>query len=240
MTQRPLAFLLLLSICGWSQPNLAQDLKAQTLSACQTGVTAVTAGHPQLEPWAQFYRQRAQPQQTATTNSQPSKFAVVALSELELAQQRRIGLFEFDPAQTRLYLMTVPMTPAWRGLGCLRETVMAKERLSGTLSGQATPSAVLASKVKAYQTQLSAANHVTKGAFGRTVQRLLAQRRYHNSEGLLVPNTRAIQTLDRVFPQPAVLSPHERGLRNDFYLVAFNFARQSNPSQRAAILGKLY
>lgn len=236
MKRLPLVLLLLLSVCA--RPSQAQQTKTQTLSACQQGVATVSSGHPQLQTWANFYRQHARPQAAATPSAQA--FTVLALTEVELAQQRRIKLFEFDPTQTRLYLMTVAITPAWRGLGCLRETVIAKDRLTGVLPQQASPTAILSSKVKAYQAQLTAANHITKGAFAKTVQRLLAQRRYHTSEGLLVPNSQALRSLDRLFPQPAVLSPHERGLRDELYLVAFNFARRQSAAQRAAILSQLY
>ncbi len=239
MSRFPLALTIILSLGVWPHPSRAQDIRQVTLTNCLQGMEKVTAGHAQLAAIPQFYRTHAQQGSAFKSESKGPKFSVVALTEVEMAHQRRANLFEFDPAQSRLYLMAVPMTETWTGLGCLHETVFTRTLLESAAS---SPSRVtyLTSKVKAFQAELTAADHLTRGAFTRTLRQVQAQRRYHISENIITPNARAKATLDRVFPQPAVLSPHERGLRDDFYMVALNFARLPDQAQRMTFLDSWY
>lgn len=230
--------LTVISIVGlWGVSSPAQDIRQVTLANCLKGMEAVTAGHVQLQAIPEFYKVHAQ--QGSAFQAEPGRFAVVALTEVELAQQRRANLFEFDPVQSRLYLMAVPMTQVWTGLGCVRETVFAQILLEKAASNPSRPD-VLTAKVQAFDRELFAADLITQGAFTQAIRRIQSQRQYHIQGPFLTPNRQAQAALDRTFPQAAVLSPQERGFRDDFYSVALNFARLPNQSQRVAFLDSWY
>lgn len=232
MPRFPLLLTILLTVGGWPLPSQAQDLRHVTLNNCRQGMETVTVGHPQLQSLSQMYNAQARQANTfQTVNSDRQAFSVTALTEIEMARQRRANLFEFDPIQSRLYLMAVPMTPLWTGLGCVHEMVLVQSFL-----GKPNPSrtAYLTQKVQAFQTELMALNHVTRGGFNTALRQIQARRQYHTAGNIITPNARAQAALDRLFP--AVLSPHERGRRDDVYMVALNFARLPNPAQRIAFL----
>ncbi|MEO0375853.1 MAG: hypothetical protein AAF329_14765 [Cyanobacteria bacterium P01_A01_bin.17] len=235
MARFPLA-LAVISILGFGiTPSQAQDIRQVTLANCLRGMEAVTAGHAQLQAIPQFYKAHAQ--QGSAVQAEQGRFSVVALTEVEMAQQRRANLFEFDPTQARLYVMAVPMTQVWTGLGCLRETSLAQAFLE-----QSPPSRAdyLAAKVKAFDSELFAAERITQGAFTKAIRQIQAQRQYHTEGNFVTPNRQAQAVLDRAFPQSAVLSPQERGFRDDFYAVALNFARLPTQAQRVAFLDSWY
>ncbi|PZD72088.1 hypothetical protein C1752_04059 [Acaryochloris thomasi RCC1774] len=229
--------LTVISMLAWSVPSQAQDIRQATLANCLRGMEAVTAGHAQLQAIPQFYKAHAQ--QGSAFQPERDRFAVVALTEVEMAQQRRANLFEFDPAQGRLYLMAVPMTQVWTGLGCLHETTLAQILLE-----KATPNPsrtdYLAAKVQAFDSELFAADRITQGKFTQAIRQIQARRQYYAEGSVVTPNRQAQAALDRTFPQSAVLSPHERGFRDDFYSVALNFARLPSQTQRIAFLNSWY
>lgn len=233
MTRFPLTLTAISILGAWIAPSQAQDIRQVTLENCLRGMEVVTAGHAQLQAIPQFYRAHAQ--QGSAVQAEQGRFTVVALTEVEMAQQRRANLFEFDPAQARLYVMAVPMTQVWTGLGCLRETALAQTFLT-----QATPTPsradYLAARVEAFDRELFAAERVTQGAFTRAIRQIQSQRQYHADGDFVIPNRQAQAALDRAFPQSAVLSPQERGFRDNFYAVALNFARLPNQAQRVAFL----
>jgi hypothetical protein len=236
MTRLPLTLSVLLAVSSWAIPSHAQDIRQATLANCLQGMEAVTAGHTRLHRITEFFKTHAQQDGT----SQPgSRFSVVALTEVEMAQQRRANLFEFDPTQARLYIMAVPMTEVWTGLGCLRETAMAQMFFEQSISRSSRPD-YLAAKVQAFDSELFAAELITRGAFTQAIRQIQAQQLYYTEGDFVTPNAQAQAILDRAFPEAKVLSPQERGLRDDFYLLALNFARLPSQAERVAFLNSWY
>ncbi len=237
MPRLPLALTVISLVGLWGVPSPAQDIRKVTLTNCLQGMETVTAGHVQLQALPEFYKAHAQ--QDNASQSERGRFAVVVLTEVEMAQQRRANLFEFDPTQSRLYLMAVPMTEVWTGLGCVRETAFAQILLEKETSNPSRAD-VLTARVQAFDRELFAANLITQGAFTQAIRRIQSQRLYHAEGPFLTPNRQAQAALDQMFPQAAVLSPQERGFRDDFYSLALNFARLPHQSQRVAFLHNWY
>ena len=243
MKRIPLAITALLTLFCWTEPSRAHNFSDAILADCTHGMTLVTQGHPQLQALPNFFRERARRAQVVgqdviatETGTRGTHFWVI----VRAADRQQQATFQYDPFQDLFYLTAVPMTQVWMGLGCLHETVHAKDILEGKEPRNASRQQFLEGERRAFEIELMAVDHFTQGAFSEIVQDILARKRFQHSETMLIPDDSARADLDQLFPQPVAASPQERAVRDGFYVVALNFARSPHPAERLQFLGKLY
>lgn len=231
---------LAMTLCGgpvWGQTTAA---KAQ----CLQSMEQVTQQSPELSLFVDFFQQQSRLAKleagqirAVEAGKRGTHFWVLGLDEAEQAQLNVSTTFQFDPAQDLLMITAVPMTSMWMGLGCLHETVHAKDILDGTEARDASQPEFLAGELRAYQTELQAIDSYTQGAFSKTLDSILQRQLYHQGNGFILPNQVAQRLLDRLSPQPQ--SRAERSIRDGFYLIALNFAQLPQDQDRLSFLKRL-
>ena len=237
----------LVTLCLGGNLTLAQPSREMTLANCLQGMEAITAGDDGLQTWTAFFKERSRRATlvgkdviAVEAGDRGTHFWVVVLTASEAAQREQRAIFQFDQVQDILYLTAVPMTEAWMGMGCLHETVHARDILEGQEPRSASHTEFLAAEVRAFQVELTAADHLSRRRFSKQLRRILKKEQYEVTRGILIPNDDARAALDRVFPEREAASPQERAVRDGFYVVALNFAQLSTPAERVEFLDRLY
>lgn len=228
-------------------PARSQETRNTTFAQCQQGMQQVTQNAPKLQPVVKFFQERAKLAKVVDGEifaeeggEKGTHFWVIVLDEAEQAKYNVPVAFQFDQTQDLFYLPAAPISQPWMGLGCLHETVHAKDILEGKESRDASRQDFLAGEVRAYEMELAALDAFTEGRFTTTLQTILERQNYRRSGNLTVPNQAAQKALDNLFPQPEPQSTAERSVRDGLYLIALNFARLPNQQERLLWLEKLY
>lgn len=228
-------------------PARGQGTEIATRAQCLQGMKSVTNKAPKLQPLVQFFQKRAKSAKVVNGEifaeqggEKGTDFWVISLNEVKRAKYNVPATFQFDQTQDLFYITAVPISQAWMGLGCLHETVHAKDILEGKEFRDASRQDFLAGEVRAYETELAAIDAFTSGRFATTLQTILKRKNYRMSGNITIPNQAAHKSLDNLFPQPTAQSKAERSIRDGFYLIALNFAQLPNQKDRLLLLEKLY
>lgn len=227
-------------------PANGQVAGADTHAQCLQSMKMLTKGSPQLNPFVEFFQEQSRRAKVVDgqilaeeAGTKGTHFWVLVLNELQKNELNVPTTFQFDSTQDLFTIADVPISPVWMGMGCIHETVHAKDILEGIESRNASRQEFLAGEIRAYQTELAAIDVFTQGAFSRQISDILADQLYEQRGKFIVPNQDAQTSLDQLSPQPIPQSTEERSVRDGFYVVALNFARLPDEQDRLSFLETL-
>jgi|GEM_PF-3381947 len=227
-------------------PANGQAAGEETYAHCLQSMKILTKGSPQLTPFVGFFQKQSRLAKVVDgqilaeeAGTKGTNFWVLVLNEFEKSELNVSTTFQFDPTQDLFTIADVPISSVWMGMGCIHETVHAKDILDGTESRNASRQEFLAGELRAYQVELEAIDTFTQGAFSQTISGILQDKLYEQRGKFIIPNKDAQRSLDQLSPQPIPQSTAERSVRDGFYVVALNFARLPDEQDRLSFLETL-
>lgn len=222
LKQRPFLALAVLTFAVLiGDPASSQTSDTDTHTQCLQSMKYLAKQSSELLPFLQFFQNRSRRAQlengqilAAEEGTRGTHFWVLVLNEAEKTQLNISTTFQFDQTQDLFIIPAVPMSPLWMGMGCIHETVHAKDILEGTESRNASRQEFLAGELRAYQIELQAIDTFTNGAFSKALVDILESESYWQSGPFIVPNQDARKSLDNLSPQSIPQSQAERSLRD--------------------------